>query len=416
MKLGPVHIIRDKTFQRLHGLENLWHHFSSELANASSQSNPLADQVLEQTHGLQHSPLCARTAPAVLPTAEPTPTEADLAAAERVVRAYQKTLQDSPEPPTPSMWDRIAGEKPAFLEALRQGNVSQVAAGLCQMFTTDLTWGLGHVHSSHPELLRSESPTHLHLRFTDTLINLAEAIGVARVTAMLQNSIDHLQPLNRDLEETYRHAAREIGFDITFPNVGNSFGFELNGGLVTIDSLIHAYTPFRLRQLGYGPEARVYEIGGGYGCLAYLARKAGYEDYSIYDLPWVNVLQGYFLIRSLPEHTIQLYGEADGTLRVLPYWQLAAEADGSCDVLINTDSLPEMGRDTAAGYIAQIHRLIQGVFLSINQEAKGEVPGVGPQNCVRELVNEHGHFRTVSRHRYWLRQGYVEELFAKKAV
>ena len=50
-------------------------------------------------------------------------------------------------------------------------------------------------------------------------------------------------------------------------------------------------------------------------------------------------------------------------------------------------------------------------FLSVNQEAKAYVPGVGPQQCVAELVDEAGGFERVSRQRYWMRQGYVEEVY-----
>jgi hypothetical protein len=142
-----------------------------------------------------------------------------------------------------------------------------------------------------------------------------------------------------------------------------------------------------------------------------MAHRAGVRRYAIFDLPWVNALQGYFLIRTLPEGTVRLHGEDAGDVRVLPYWKLDDEPAGSCDVLVNTDSLPEMGHATAKGYLPKVRRVTRGVFLSVNQEAKAEVPGVGPQQCVAELVAEAGGFRAESRQRYWMRQGYVEEVY-----
>jgi len=184
------------------------------------------------------------------------------------------------------------------------------------------------------------------------------------VTSMIQGPLAHLRPLDRELDPLYQAVSAKLGFDPAFPEVGGAFGFRVAGRLATIDGLTHAYTGHRLRQL----EAdTVFEIGGGYGCLALMARRSGVARYAIFDLPWVNALQGYFLIRTLPEGTVRLYGEDRGDVRVLPYWALANEPEKSCDGLVNTDSLPEMGRATAAGYLPQIRRAARRFFLSINQ-------------------------------------------------
>ncbi len=407
MKFGPIHVIRDGTFRTLHGVHDLWQKLSGEIAAAARGGNALAELVLDQTHGLLHSPLSARFAEPALPTDDP----GDLAAAARVIAAYKTAQADAAAPPTASMWDRIGAEKQQFLTDLAKGAVPAVAAALAKMFVNDLTWGLGQVHSGHPELLKSPQPTHLHFRFTDTLVNLAEAIGAIAVTSMAQNAAEHLKPLDRDLAETYDATQRRLGFDPGFPTVGAAYGFRVAGRLVTIDSLTHAYTAYRARQLASVANPTVYEIGGGYGCLALMARRAGVGPYAIFDLPWVNALQGYFLIRSLPAGSVRLYGEATGDVRVLPYWKLDDEPAKSCDVLVNTDSLPEMGRATAAAYLPKIRRVVRGSFLSINQEAGAYVPGVGAQNNVRELVDEMGGFTVRSRQRAWMRQGYVEEVF-----
>jgi hypothetical protein len=416
MKVGPVHVIRDATFRRLHALQNLWHQFSATLTSAAKTGNPLAERVLDHTHGLLHSPLCARLAASWVP--DPAPAgPAGRAAAARVVAAYRKARADRAAPPAPGLWDGIAAGKRDFFAALARGDEAAVQADLDRMFASDLTWGLGQVHASHPGMLAGSPETFLHYRFTDVLVSLAEAVGAARVTAMLQDAPDHLQPLNRDLDSLYEAVVGRLGFDPTFPAVGGAYGFTVAGRPTTIDALTHAYVAYRLGRLGAaGPAATVYEIGGGYGCLALMARRAGVGRYVVFDLPWVNALQGYFLIRALPEGAVRLYGEespppAGGGLELLPYWKLYDEPAGSCDVLVNSDSLPEMGHATAAGYLPHVRRVVRRAFLSINQEAKAAVPGVGEQNCVRELVEAAGGFACRSRQRYWMRQGYVEEVF-----
>ena len=179
--------------------------------------------------------------------------------------------------------------------------------------------------------------------------------------------------------------------------------------LVTIDSLVHAWTAYRLRQIA-GGAAEAFEIGGGYGGLALLASRAGFAQYAIFDLPWVNALQGFFLLRALPDASIELYGEDRGPIRVLPYWTLDEQPDAACDVLVNTDSLAEIGEATARRYLQQIARVTRRCFLSINQEAMARVEG-GRQNCVRDLAEASGALLPATRHRAWMRHGYVEETF-----
>jgi hypothetical protein len=142
-----------------------------------------------------------------------------------------------------------------------------------------------------------------------------------------------------------------------------------------------------------------------------LAYRAGLTDYAVYDLPWVNALQGYFLIMALPPGSVRLYGEDAGTLAVLPGWSFGQVADRSVDYVVNSNSLPEMGAETARGYVRDIRRAVRKLFLSINQECKVPVMDYGPQQCVAELVAAEGGFRRLSRSRYWVRHGYIEEVF-----
>ena len=54
-------------------------------------------------------------------------------------------------------------------------------------------------------------------------------------------------------------------------------------------------------RIGANLEPRLY--------FYYQFARAGFTDYAIYDLPWVNALQGYYLIMALPEGSVRLYGE-----------------------------------------------------------------------------------------------------------
>ncbi|HEY8505982.1 MAG TPA: putative sugar O-methyltransferase, partial [Gemmataceae bacterium] len=395
--------------------QDFWHQLCAALSDAARPGHLLSDAVLAQSNGLVHSPLNARIAPAHLCEPDDPDGPACRDAVGRVIAAYRRAQADRRGAPAPCMWERITSEKGRFLKALERGDVPALCRDLGRMFRTDLVWGLGHVHESHPDLLAgSPEGSFVHLKFTDTLVNLAEAVGAARVTSMEQDGVGHLQPLNVDLDELARAVLGRAGMDLSFPAVGAAYGFRVADRFLTIDSLVHGYTLHRLRQLGAGPGSEVAEIGGGYGCLAMLAHRAGLRRYTIYDLPWVNALQGYFLITSLPPGSVRLYGESaetTGALSVMPYWAIEDVPDGSVDYFVNTDSIPEMGLETGRGYVRHIRRLLRGAFLSINQEAKAPSGGYGNQLCVRELVEEAGGFRAESRCRAWMRCGYVEEVF-----
>jgi hypothetical protein len=142
--------------------------------------------------------------------------------------------------------------------------------------------------------------------------------------------------------------------------------------------------------------------------------RAGFRKYAIYDLPWVNAIQGYFLIMSLPPGSVRLLGEENGELEILPFWRFYLRPPDSADYVVNANSLPEMGVATARSYVAAIHRVARKLFLSINQEAKAPSHDYGPQQCVAELIDEHGGYERLSRQRYWMRPGYAEEVFRPK--
>ena len=175
----------------------------------------------------------------------------------------------------------------------------------------------------------------------------------------------------------------------------------------------HAYASWRMFELLDGKtEASICEVGGGYGGCAYYSFQRPLRRYTIIDLPIVNLLQGFFLIKTCGADNVCLYGEAheDRTIHVLPYWMMAEMPDKSFDLTLSQESLPEIEREKAEAYIEQIARTTRRYFLSINQES-----GAGKQfrqNVVPELVEMHARvYRRRYRFPYWIRKGEVEELY-----
>jgi hypothetical protein len=405
MKVGPVHVVTDSTMQEM---QSLMHRYFRGMHEA-------ADCVRR----LRHQPFYLHTTSADDRVAPPIVTEPDAdhersrMAARRVVAAYQRT-RESKLAPAPGMWDLIEVNNSAFLEALNDGDVGAVRERLAGMLQDDLSWGLGCCGREVTAWLREATPgNRAQLTFTDVLVSLAEAVGALRVTSPEQNPKEHARPLTVDLDETYRMLGRASGMSFAQPVAAGAIGGRLAGEFVSADTLGHGYTLHRLRQLGMTPESAIVEIGGGYGCLAELAARNGQTNYTIVDLPWVNALQGYYLLMTRPPESVQLFGEdQDAPTRILPFWCFDEIPDRSVHVVVNTNSMPEMGAATARNYVKGIRRILRdGVFLSINQEAKAPVEQIGTQLCVAELMDEAGTFRRLSRHRSWLRHGYVEEVY-----
>ncbi len=125
------------------------------------------------------------------------------------------------------------------------------------------------------------------------------------------------------------------------------------------------------------------------------------RDYTLIDLPITGVAQAYFLGRSLGHDAICLFGEQRPGIRVLPPCAFL-DAGDRYELVVNVDSLTEMARETALAYVTAIRQRADA-FLSINHEVN--------EFTAREICAEVGGMPACSRTPYWLRRGYVEELF-----
>ncbi|HEY2785361.1 MAG TPA: hypothetical protein VGJ05_10325 [Fimbriiglobus sp.] len=402
MKLGPIHVVTEATMGIMQGMiQRLAGEMDTQKRALGQKGNPL----------LLHSVVDAKYAPLfqVEPDAD---DERSREIIRRVVKAYQRARAEF-QPAAPGMWDHLEGQNARpFVAALYRGDETEVRSQLREMFRTNLVWGLGCV--CEQVWLQVQNPAWhaaYQVVFTDKLVALAEAVGVHRVRSPEQEAEAFAKALDVDPATIFVALERHTGLDLTMPEIGGIYGCDVNGRKTTIDSVMHGYTVHRLQELGGCPGDAVAEIGGGYGCLALLMYRAGFTHYTVYDLPWVNALQGYFLAMALPPGSVQLFGEETGTLAVLPGWCFARGADRSVDYAVNTNSLPEIGGKTARGYLSDIRRRVRKLFLSINHEARTAVMNYEPQQSVAEMMEQVGGFQRLSRSRYWVRNGYVEEVF-----
>ena len=408
MRVGPITLLKTKTFSQFLSQRTLLCEENSRLANELGVGGT--------THSFMHYPWNATTATKRILEADQANAKHN-EAVSRVIAAYQKTDKERVQA-APGMWHEIEAKNKQFVNALETGNLVVVSEILSKLFQSQAIWGLGKFDENLlNDMKEPHQKSHLQLRITDALVSLAKGIGAERLTSVEQQGIEpHLKALSVDLNELTQSVEKELGFDIGSPLVGAAYGCSINDKFITLDGLINAYIAYRLHQLGASEGKTVVEIGGGFGCLAEIVFRAFNCNYAIYDLPWVGAIQGYFLIMSLPPGTVKLLGEDQGRVEVLPFWRFNSLADQSLEFVINSDSLPEMGYETAVSYIEKIAKALKGVFLSINQEAMAKNSNAGKQNCVHSIANSVGGLRLLSRSIYWMRQGFVEEVFVPKIL
>lgn len=80
--------------------------------------------------------------------------------------------------------------------------------------------------------------------------------------------------------------------------------------------------------------------------------------------------------------------------------------------MLNEDSFPEINEKIVKSYLKQIKTNTKSYFLSINQESQNTMMIKNlDQHIVSQLILEEGGFDQIYRFLYWMREGYVEELY-----
>jgi putative sugar O-methyltransferase len=312
------------------------------------------------------------------------------------------------------MWVWITGTHRPVVEMLDAADHQRVGDALLKVALGPLVAGYLNFESNDrlkaDRWARRREAKHI----VDKLISLSEALACAPARCVEQGAWEY-RDRDIDLKAILRSIEEKAGFEIAPPRAGGgTFGLRVGPNVFCMRDLIAIYVAARLRQLLPDQKERcVAEIGGGTGSLAYYLVKAEMGRVSVYDLPTVSIVQGYYLMRSLDSAQVWLYGEPaseTAAAEVKPFWTVADLSDKSVDAFVNVDSLPEIELSAALDYMRLIQAKAKHFFLSINQEGQAPFGGV-PQSVVYQLVERNGGFERVYRFPHWMRKTYVEELY-----
>jgi hypothetical protein len=332
--------------------------------------------------------------------------------AERVASAFRRT---KPVADAGAVWEPLLRENQARLEAwLATGDKAAVSLDLAAFGRSEAAQGFFGGAGQHRKCEADPAFAQLLAAWTyDKLLSLAEAVGAVRLE--LPETGSWGETLKLSAADLWQRIQEKLACDLAPPaHVGGYLGIRAGECVIQMRIVEAIYAAYRLRQLvqARGLRGHICEIGAGAGLTAYYGMLFGLRGYTIIDLPTMNAVQGYVLAGSRIGGAVSLAGEpADSkAVRVLPPDAFASLASSNIDIVFNQDSLPEIELAAARTYLRDAAAARIPLLLSINQEAHLGTPS-GHQRSVAELVEDVGRYRLANRHRHWLRQGYVEELF-----
>lgn len=165
------------------------------------------------------------------------------------------------------------------------------------------------------------------------------------------------------------------------PMIGNPYGYYIDEHFIKICSDYQHYYATRINQLTsnkFEIEKRVIiELGGGFGGMAYyFNRDSKNKVYVDIDLPENLALASFYLIHTLPEKKVFLYGEDELTTEtfknfdiiLLPNFAVKNIPTNSTDLVFNSYSLAEMTESAIKVYVSELSRALKptGYFYHVN--------------------------------------------------
>lgn len=273
--------------------------------------------------------------------------------------------------------------------------------GLRYMLSNPISHNLWYGFDSTAKRLMPDSVNVNQYGIYDVLRRFYEACG-GRVHQFERRTPPEYIPVDVLIKEIERELNTHLIFPAPYAKMA---GLINERGLIRNRALWGLYLAWRARQAG---GIDILELGGGLGYAAYYSILLGANTHTIVDLPLTLVATGHFLGLSNGTEQVKLYGETELENNKYAFYLLPPQAfpeNKIFDIVINMDSFPEFGLEMAQDYIKKIKKVTKQ-FLSINHE--------GESYTVRELLMTDPDVVNYSRHPFWLRKGYVEEMYEFK--
>lgn len=354
----------------------------------------------------------------IIPDIAPGPGDREIA--ERLLRAYRLSVKERNGDlgGHADIWSHIRDHQPTFFAALGSADPALLAAYLCNMNRHDATHGTVQGYREYLKIKFLPLYRRYIARLAkDKLVLLAEAVGAVACENPEQGVWG--RNFRLPIDQLAQAIAAKIGHDITPPAIDGGL-LKITGSCAQFNERdVNAlFTAWSLANILENVTASsICEIGAGTGRVAYWSWRFGIKSYSLIDLPHINVIQGFYLLKALPEANIRLYGEPepatqqDREITIFPAHYIDQYAPQQFDLVLNQDSFPEIHADIVREYLLRIREISRHYFLSINHESCPPGAGGFTHISVQQLIDELGGYKKLFRMPYWLRKGYVMELY-----
>lgn len=346
-------------------------------------------------------------------------TDEDIMIAKRILVSFRKALKDGKnyqKPGDEDMWDFAEKEhQNDFLKVLLSNDPRQVADSLSNVYRHGITYGIANAIDYTGAISKWRLKNYEAALIKDRVVSFAELLNILPFEGPEQGEFG--KNIRTDSAWLVKEIEKAIGIFITSPQIdGGLYKLKLGNGYFDSRDIYSIYTAWRISQLVAPKNSPICEIGAGIGKVALYANRFNFLNYSIFDIPQMNVVQAWYLIKSLPDREIVLYGEtaqSKNSVKILPYWEFMKIHTKEYDLTLNEDSFPEIARGIVDGYLNQIKKNTKKYLLSINQEGGAiSVPGTNKRQLVAsKVIEESGGFKRVYRFPFMLRRGYAEELY-----
>jgi hypothetical protein len=303
-------------------------------------------------------------------------------------------------------WTDIIERHTDLIDLLISNNYLEVHNYLRHMFEMPIAHGInqGDMYRTLRDDTYARQAT-LHYWF-NILLRLAEYVGVVPVYNPEQGNFETY--INMKPNELINLVISRLDKFVLPRWQGGAFLLHTDIGSFEYHDILGLYLADKISKMYPERNISICEIGAGAGHLVYYLYQFGFRNITIIDLPTIEVGQAFFLVQNISKEKISLLGEEDNEINL---------RDPSCfenrtfDLVINSDSFPEIDNETVTNYINKIGDSSK-IFYSINQEARAP-RGALPENQtpVHEYTSKNKKFKCISRNKFWLREGYVEEIY-----
>ena len=300
---------------------------------------------------------------------------------------------------------------------LKQNELKKAGDLLGMMFDTNLTRGLGMEKESNYKAKKFQ--VQFASVWADRLIRLSEALGLIKIRNIILCEESYTEPLNPNIDMLIEKICKKLIGTSTLirPNIGCCHGIKIGSTIWYLRDFEHILAAKNISDLCLGNKSlSIMEIGGGFGGLVYWLYKIGFRDITVYDVPQMNIIQEYYLSKTLPEAKICFYNDKDKSLlesseiKILPYWHLDKIPSKSYDISVNQDSLPEIPVPIAKDYLKKIIYTTKKYFYSVNQEAQTPNYQIDIQEPVHKIVKDVGGMKLMFRSQFWFGDN-VQEIY-----